>query len=136
MGRKDTSFGVKYQNILVRWKILNYEEIFAETPIYIRYVVLTIIIFTSMLAIELFYLTQLCSFLGCLFEYLHIFLPLQVCGISLTRFKEFRKFWPCSFVDPSVKGTDHFWKISGLIENFNASCRQIASGIEKRQMSQ
>ena len=74
MGRKDTSFGVKYQKLLVGWHLLNYEEMFAETPIYIRYVVLTIIIFTYMLAIELFYLTQLHSFFGCLFEYLTIFI--------------------------------------------------------------
>ena len=29
--------------------------------------------------------------------------PLQVYFISLTRFKEFRKFWPCYFVDTFVK---------------------------------
>ena len=75
MVRKDARFGVKYQNILVIWHLLNYEEMFAETTIYIRYVVLTIVIFTSMLAIELFYLTQLCSFLGCPFEYLPLFIP-------------------------------------------------------------
>ena len=27
-GKKDTSFGVKYRNILVRRRLLNYEEIF------------------------------------------------------------------------------------------------------------
>ena len=57
--------------------------------------------------------------------------PLQDCDISLTRFKEFRNFWPSSYVDPSVKGTDNFWKIRGLIEGFNRSRRQIASGVEK-----
>ena len=51
IGTKDTSFGVKYQNILVRWHLLNYKEMFVGTPIYIRYVVLTIVIFISMLAI-------------------------------------------------------------------------------------
>ena len=75
MGRKDTIFGVIYQNILVIWPLLNYEDIFVVTPIYIRYVVLTIVIFTSMLTIELFYLTQLFSFIGCLFEYLPLFIP-------------------------------------------------------------
>ena len=69
-------------------------------------------------------------------EYLPIFLHLQVCGISLTRFKEFRRFWPCSFVDPLVKVTDKFWKIRGLIDGFNESRRQISSGREKPQMSQ
>ena len=84
-----------------------------------------------MLAIELFYPTQLCSFIGCFFEYLPIFLYLQVCGISLKRFKEFRKFWPCSFVDLLVKGSDNFWKICGLIDGFNESGRQIDSGVGK-----
>ena len=93
MGIKYTSFGVNYQNLLVSMKILNYEDMFTETPIYIRYVVLTNVIITSMLAIELFYLIQLCSFHGCSFEYLPLFLPLQVCGISFTSFKEFRTFF-------------------------------------------
>ena len=62
------------KTIVVR-HILNYEEMFPETPIYIRYVVLTIVIFTSMLSTELFYLTQLRSFIGCYFEYLPLFIP-------------------------------------------------------------
>ena len=56
---------------------------------------------------------------------------LHVCSISLTRFKEFSTFWPCSFVDPLVKVTDNFWKIYRLIDRFNESCRQISSGIGK-----
>ena len=52
----------------------------------------------------------------------------QVCGISLTRFKEYMKFCPSYFVDPLVKGTDNFWKICGLIDGFNESHMQIASG--------
>ena len=75
MGRKYTSFGKRYQNILVRWHLLNYKEMFLGKTIYIRYVVLTIVILISMLAIELSYLTQLCSFLGCFFEYLPLFIP-------------------------------------------------------------
>ena len=131
IGRKDASFGLKYPIVLISMKILNYEEMFMEPPIYIKYVALTIVIFTYMLAIELFYPTQLCSFHGCFFEYLPIFLHLQVCGISLTRFKEFRKFWPCSFVDPLVKVTDDFWKIRGLIDGLNKLRRKIALGKEK-----
>ena len=68
MVRNDTSFGVKYQHLLVGRHLLTYEEIFVGTPIYIRYVVITIVMLTSMLAIELFYLTQICSFLECLLE--------------------------------------------------------------------
>ena len=49
---------------------------FVGTLIYIRYVVLSIIIFISMLSIELFYLTQLRSFLGRFFEYLPLFIPI------------------------------------------------------------
>ena len=104
---------------------------FVEAPICISYVVLIIVIFASMLAIELFYCTQLCSLHGGFFYYLPLFLHLQVCGISLTRFKWFRKFWPCFFVDLLVKGTDNFWKIRGLIEGFNDLRRQIASGVER-----
>ena len=62
--------------------------------------------------------------------------PLRFFCISLTRFKEFRTFWPCSFIYPSVKGTDNFCKVHGLIYGFNELRRQITSGLEKRQMSQ
>ena len=116
--------------------IRHYKEIFVEPPIYIRYVVLTIVICTYMLSIELFYRIQNSSFHGCFFEYLPIFLHLQVCGIYLTRFKEFRTFWPCYFVDLLVKVIDNFWKIRGLIDGFNELCRKIASAKEKPQMSQ
>ena len=56
MGKKDTRFQLTYQKLIVGWHLLNYEEILVEIKIYIRYVVLTIIIFISMLDIELFYL--------------------------------------------------------------------------------
>ena len=49
----------------------------------------------------------------------------------MTRFKEFRTFWPCSFVDPLVKGIDKFWKIRGIYGGFNESRRQISSGVRK-----
>ena len=113
MGRKYTSFVVKYSNVLVSMKIRNYKEMLMETPIYIKYVALTIVICTSMLVIELFYCTQPCSFHGYFFEYIPIFIHLQVRGMSFTRFKEFRTFCPCYFVDPFVKGTDNFCKSVG-----------------------
>ena len=75
MGRKETRFGVKYQKLLVGWHLIKYEDMFAGTMIYIRYVVLTIVIFTSMISIEIFYLTQLHSFIGCFFDYLPLFIP-------------------------------------------------------------
>ena len=92
IGRKDTSFGVKHPNVLVSMKIRNYEAMFLKPAIYICYVVVTIVICTSMHTIELFYHTQPYSFHGCLFKYLPVFLHLQVCGIPLTSFKEFRTF--------------------------------------------
>ena len=46
-------------------------------------------------------------------------------------FKEFREFWPNSFVDSLEKVTNNFWKVHGLIDGFNESLRQIASGVGK-----
>ena len=72
------------------------------------------------------------SFISWMFLWvLNSIYPLQVCGISLTRFKKFRTFLPCYFIDPSVKGTNNFWKIRGLIGGFNNSRRHIASGVKK-----
>ena len=59
MGRKDTIFGVKYQNTLVTSHLINYENMFVGTLICIGYVVISIVLFTFMLVIELYYLTQL-----------------------------------------------------------------------------
>ena len=60
---------------------------------------------------------------------------LQICAIYLTRFKEFRILCIWSSVDILVKVTDNFWKVLGIIDQFNESCRQISSGVEKRHMS-
>ena len=57
---------------------------------------------------------------------------IQVCGISLTRFKEFREFFPSSFTSPLVKGIDNFWILCGIVDVFNDSHRQISSGVEKK----
>ena len=70
MGKKDTSFGEKYQELLVISHGLNYTEMLMVTQLYSSYVVISIVIITVMLAKELFYLTKLCSFLVCFFEYL------------------------------------------------------------------
>ena len=75
MERRDTRSGGKLQNILVRSNELNYREMSVVTQIYISYVVISIILFVSMIAIELFYLTQLRSFFGFFFEYLPLFIP-------------------------------------------------------------
>ena len=68
MVRKDTRFGVKYQKLFLGRHLLNYKYMFAETLIYIRYVVITIVIYIYMLSIVLFYLKQLYSFIGFFFE--------------------------------------------------------------------
>ena len=57
--------------------------------------------------------------------------PLHVFDITLTTFKEFRIFWPCFFVGTSVKGTNNFCKVSGMIYGFNKSRRKIASVVGK-----
>ena len=49
----------------------------------------------------------------------------------MTRFKEFRTFWPCYFTDTLVKGTDNFWKVRGLIYGFSELRRQISYGVGK-----
>ena len=66
---------MNYQNIIVRWHPLNYEGMFVGTMIYTRYVVISIITFTSMLAIELFYPIQLFSLIGFIFDNLPLFIP-------------------------------------------------------------
>ena len=91
---------------------------------------LTIVVFTSMLSIELFYHTQLCSFHGCFFEYLTLFLHLHVCGISLTRFKEFRTFCPCFFVDPLVKVPINSGKSVGLLTVLTSRAGRLLQGFK------
>ena len=78
MERKDTSFEVNYQNLLVTRHLLNHKYMFRETQIYIRYAVISIVLFTYTIAVELFYLTQLCSFFGYFFGYLPLFIPYRV----------------------------------------------------------
>ena len=51
------------KKILLIWHLLKNKQTFVEKPIQIWYVVLTIAIFTYMLSIQLFYLTQICSYL-------------------------------------------------------------------------
>ena len=48
---KDTIFGSKYQNILVTRHLLNYKDMFVGKLIHIRYVVISIACFTSMIYI-------------------------------------------------------------------------------------
>ena len=81
------------------------------------------VLFTVMLATKLFYLTGLFSFIGCYFENLSLS-PLDICGVYLKRFKEFRDFWPFSFTSLLVIVIDNFWKFSGA-----AICLMSRAGI-------
>ena len=76
MVRKDTIFIVKHQKLFLRSHQLNYKYMFVGTQIYIRYVVIPIILITVRLVIELFYPTELRSFIGFFFEYLPLFIPI------------------------------------------------------------
>ena len=95
MGRKYTSFGGKLKYFLLIRQKLNHTEMFARRQIYIRYVVISIVLITIMLAIEMFFLTQLCSVIRCYFEYLPLIIPFMFavfpwqCLIISRRFSQF-----------------------------------------------
>ena len=80
-----------------------------------------------MLSTELFYLTLINSFIGCFFVYLPLY-PLQVFGVSLEMFKEFKAFCPCSFTTPAVKGIDKFWKFRGSLTVLTNSAGRLSLG--------
>ena len=75
MGRKDTIFGVIYQKLLVVWHLLNYEYMFAEPPIHIRYVVLNIVILHLCLPLNYFILNNFVHFLDVSLS-TYLYLPL------------------------------------------------------------
>ena len=94
------------------------------------YVDISTVLITGTLATGMFYLTPLCSFIGCFFEYLPLS-SLQVYSVSLNFFKKFKAFCPCHVTSQSVKGIYTFWKFRGSIDRFNKSCSQINSGTEQ-----
>ena len=67
-GKKGHKIWSERSKPLVRIHQLNNKEMFVVTQIEIRYVVVSIVLFIVMLAIELFNLTQIRSFIGCFFE--------------------------------------------------------------------
>ena len=95
------------KHLSVRRVEIHYTEMSVGRQIYLRYVVIYIVLITVMLATELFYLTLLHSLIGYYFEYLPL-PPSQLCGVSLKRIKDFKAFWPCSFISLTVKGIDNF----------------------------
>ena len=51
----------------------------------------------------------------------------QICGISLTRVKEFRNYLPKGFELEEDKVTDELWREMFLIDGFNKTCNNIAA---------
>ena len=92
------------------------------------------VLITIMTANELFYLTLVCSFTGCYFGYLPQS-PLQVCRASLTRFKEFKEFWPFYFTSLSVKRIDTSVKYRGSFAGLMSRAGILHLGCEKQHMS-
>ena len=57
----------------------------------------------------------------------HPFSSHQISGISLTRGKQFRRFWPKGFESESYKNTDEWWRVKLLFYGFNTACNNIAA---------
>ena len=68
-----------------------------------------------------------------LFYCMTIIIPLfcHICGISLTRVKEFRKYWPKVFELEEDKSTDEWQRGKLLINGFNETCKNISSSCLK-----
>ena len=54
------------------------------------------------------------------------FFPCQISGISLTRGKEFIKYWPKVFDLEEEKSTDEWWWSNFSVNAFNAAFKNIA----------
>ena len=55
----------------------------------------------------------------------------QIYGISLTRIKEFRQYWPKEFESEKDTATEEWWRSKLLIDGFNAACKNIAASFMK-----
>ena len=63
-----------------------------------------------------------------IYDYTNIlFLSCHISVISLTRGKEFRKYWPKGFELEEEKSIDEWWRETFLIYGFNAVCKNIFS---------
>ena len=60
-----------------------------------------------------------------------IFVFHQISGISLTRGKEFRKYWPQVFELEENKATNEWWIGNWLIDGFNATYKNISASFLK-----
>ena len=90
VGLKDTIFGENMKHLSVRGGEihckLHYTEIFMGRNIYSRNLVISIVLITVMIDTELFYLELIHLFIVYYFGYFFP-CPVQVCGVSLKRFK-------------------------------------------------
>ena len=59
------------------------------------------------------------------------FFPRHISGISLTRGKKSRKYWPQGFESEANKATYEWWRAKLLIDGFNAACKNIAASFIK-----
>ena len=73
-------------HLSIRSGKLQYTGMLVGVHIYQRYVFISIVRINVTISTELFYLTLICSFIGCYFDSLTLY-PLQICGFSLKRFK-------------------------------------------------
>ena len=71
-------------------------------------------------------------YIWCLFEYLPLY-NLHVCGVSLTRFMDFKALCTHYLYSPQLKGTNTFWRVRYLIVVFNKLGRNISSGLENTE---
>ena len=55
----------------------------------------------------------------------------QISGISLTRGKQFRRFWPQGFESEVDKNTDEWWRSKLLFDGFNTACKNISASFLK-----
>ena len=82
-----------------------------------------------------FYEVCLSYIIHCLLFYfitiLTPFFPRQICGISLTKVKEFRKYRPKGFESEKYKDTDEWCKSKLLFNGFNGLCNNIAASYLK-----
>ena len=54
-----------------------------------------------------------------------------ISGISRTRGKDFKKYWPQGFGLKADKATEEWWRGKLLIYGFNAACNNIAASFMK-----
>ena len=55
----------------------------------------------------------------------------QISGISLTRRKQFIRFWPQGFDSEAYMNTDEWWREKLLSDGFNTACKNIAASFLK-----